>query len=226
MLHRLRSSEDRHPAIGPLLCIASIQYFVLQLVVALQWSPPYSISRNTVSDLGVTTCGRFNARYVCSPLHDVMNLSFVLLGATMITACALLHRSLQTQRPRLLRVGFVLVGSGGVGVLLVGIFPENSVPLIHGIGAALPFVLGNIGVAVLGFSLPVPLAFRLFTLTVGFAALTALMFYATSHFLGFGEGGMERIVAYPQTVWLIALGVLLLTNDASDPIGVERKKSQ
>lgn len=224
MLQRLRSLADRHPTIGPLLCIASLQYFVIQLVVALKWSPPYSISRNTISDLGVTTCARFNARYVCSPLHDVMNLSFVLLGVTMITACAVLRRSFRDQGSRSLSIGFALVGSGGVGVLAVGIFPENSIPLFHGIGAALPFVLGNIGVALLGFSLPVPLAFRLFTLTCGFAALTALVFYAISHFLGFGEGGMERIVAYPQTVWLIAFGLFLLTNFANNPITIERKR--
>jgi hypothetical protein len=41
----------------------------------------------------------------------------------------------------------------------------------------------------------------------GLIALIFLVFYATSHFLGFGEGGIERVVAYPQTVWLIVFGI-------------------
>jgi hypothetical membrane protein len=169
-------------------------------------------------------CGKFNARYVCSPLHELMNLSFVILGVTMVSACILLHRQLSFVCSRPLSIGFALVAIGGVGVILVGIFPEDSVPLFHGIGAALPFLLGNIGVVLLGISLAASLAFRLFTLILGIAALTALVFYATGHFLGLGEGGIERVVAYPQTIWLIAFGAYLLTNIANLPIGEVKRK--
>jgi len=220
---RIKTFEDRHQTIGPLLCIASIQYFLIQFVVALPWSPPYSVSRNTISDLGVTMCGSFNNRYVCSRLHVVMNLSLVLLGVTMVAACVLLHRHFLTARSRWLTFAFYLVGIGGVGVMIAGIFPEDSVPFLHGVGAALPFLLGNIGVVVFGVSLPAPLAFRLGTLISGTTALTALMFYATGHFLGLGQGGMERVVAYPQTIWLIAFGIYLLTNITDSPIGDNRR---
>ncbi|MBW4079370.1 MAG: DUF998 domain-containing protein [Acidobacteria bacterium] len=188
-------------------------------MAALQWSPPYNVSRDTISDLGITTCGRFNARYVCSPLHQVMNLSFVLLGVTMVMACTLLQHLFSTVRSRWRNTGFILVGIGGFGVILVGIFPEDTIPFLHGIGAALPFLLGNIGVVVLGFSLPVLRGFRLFTLMSGFVALVAVAFYATGHFLGLGEGGIERVVAYPQTIWLIAFGVHLLTRNTNFTVG-------
>lgn len=216
---------DRHPTIGPNLCIASLQYFLIQFVVALQWSPPYNVSKNTISDLGITMCGRFNARYVCSPLHQVMNFSFVFLGVTMVAACILLQHRFSTVRSRWRNTGFILVGIGGIGVMMVGIFPEDSIPSLHGIGAALPFLLGNIGVVVLGFSLPVLRGFRLFTLISGIVALAAVAFYATGHYLGLGEGGIERVVAYPQTIWLIALGVFLLTSTTNFPIGGGKRTS-
>ncbi len=209
-LKEFRDFGDHHPNVGPYLCVASLQYFLTQLVVALQWSPPYSISQNTISDLGNTVCGNFNDRHVCSPLHEVMNFSFMLLGATMVISCLLVHRLFSTERSRWVTLGFSLFAIGGVGVMLVGGIPENSVPLFHGVGAALPFIFGNIGIVLLGRYLAAPLAFRLFTLTSGLVALTALVFYATGSFLGLGEGGLERIVAYPQTVWLIGLGVFLL----------------
>jgi hypothetical membrane protein len=98
----------------------------------------------------------------------------------------------------------------GVGVVVVGIFPENTVSALHGLGATLPFTLGNVGVIVLGLSLELPRVLRLVTLTLGVIALAALVFYASSHYLGLGEGGIERLVAYPQTLWLILLGGYLL----------------
>jgi hypothetical membrane protein len=152
-----------------------------------------------------------------------MNLSFVLLGVTMVTACILLRRFLTATRSVSLSVGFALVGIGGVGVMMVGIFPEDSVPLIHGFGAAFPFLLGNIGVLVLGIFLALPIAVRLFTLISGTVALTALAFYATGHFLGLGVGGMERVVAYPQTIWLIILGLYLFANIANSSVDVDKR---
>lgn len=193
---------------GPYLYLSSLQYFVVQLVVALRWSPAYSLQRDTISDLGNTVCGRFNGRFVCSPLHALMNVSFIVLGVTMIAGSVLLRHALPPTRARL---GFLFMAIAGVGVVVVGVFPENTVSAIHGWGATLPFTIGNVGVIVLGLSLALPRALRLLTLTLGVIALAALVFYASSHYLGLGEGGIERLVAYPQTVWLILLGAYLLT---------------
>src|ERR1700722_19315337 len=92
-IRRRRSGTARSfPRLGPIFYAAGVQYFVVQLLVALRWSPPYSISRNTISDLGNTACGSWNGRYVCSPLHDLMNLSFIVLGITMLLGSVLSSR--------------------------------------------------------------------------------------------------------------------------------------
>lgn len=206
-----RSLNDRYPKLGAISYVSTLQYFVIQFLVSLRWSPPYGLRRNTISDLGNTACGKFNGRRICSPLHSLMNVSFVLLGVAMITGSALIYCSCKSTRGR--AFGFSSMAIGGIGAVMVGVFPENSISALHGIGAALPFLVGNIGVLVLGFTLEMPVAMRLYTWLTGAVALLSLIFYASGHFLGLGEGGIERMVAYPQTLWLIVLGTYLLVAD-------------
>jgi hypothetical membrane protein len=152
--------------------------------------PAHSLSRNTIRELGDTKCGEFNGKYDCSPLHSLMKPSFVVLGVAMFVGSALIYHAYPTSRSR--SVGFLSIAIVGVGAVMVGVFPENSISALHGIGAALPFVVGNVGVLVLGLSLNIPVALRLYTMVTGVVALPSLIFYASGHYLGLGEGGIER----------------------------------
>ena len=185
-----------------------MQYFLAQLIVARRWSPPYSLSRNTISDLGNTACGPYGTRFVCSPWHGVMDASFVVLGLTMALGSACLLQQVPARRGT--TIGVALMAAAGFGVILVGLFPENSVPEIHGTGAALSFLLGNAGIIVLGGSVSLPASLRVYSFLAGAIALAALGCFASGRYLGLGEGGLERVVAYPQTVWLIVTGLVLL----------------
>ena len=198
----------RYPKLGFALYATSLQYFVVQVVVAYRWSPPYSLSANTISDLGNTVCGRFNDRAICSPLHQLMNLSFVTLGVTMVAGSLLINFCLPARRGT--TRGLSAMSIAGIGVLLVGLFPENTVSALHGFGASLPFTVGNVAVVSLGFTLPLSRPFRYFSIFAGSVSLVALVFYVGNHDWGLGEGGMERVVAYPQTVWLVVIGIYFL----------------
>ena len=103
-----------YPRIGPVFYASGVQYFVVQLVVALHWSPPYSISRNTISDLGNTACGAWNGRYVCSPLHDLMNWSFIVLGVTMTLGSVFIYRDFA--KGRAAATGLAGMAASGLGV--------------------------------------------------------------------------------------------------------------
>ncbi len=61
----IKTFTDRYPFVGPLIWMLSIQYYIIQVVVAMAWTSPYSLLRNTISDLGNTACGSYGGRFVC-----------------------------------------------------------------------------------------------------------------------------------------------------------------
>lgn len=207
---RFASHDYRYALIGPLLWASSIQYFIVQIVAAHAWHTSYNLMQNPISDLGNTSCAEYRKRMVCSPQHGFMNFSFVVLGLTMAVGAVLVCRLFERTNARSL--GFALLMLAGAGTMLVGLFPENTVSSLHILGAALPFLLGNIGLILLGLVLPLPRFLRWLSIFFGSMALLALVFFMTNQYLGLGIGGMERIVAYPQTIWLIVIGFYLLRN--------------
>jgi hypothetical membrane protein len=182
----------------------NVQYFLVQLVVASAWTPSYSWRLNAISDLGATRCGRFDGREVCSPLHALMNTSLVLLGLSMAIGSILIYQDLRRSS-----WGFSLMGIAGMGAVLVGLFPEDTIYSAHITGADLAFLLGNVALIVFGVSLGLPRWFRWYSIASGTVALVALFLFLTHNRFFFGLGGMERVVAYPQTIWLIACGLYM-----------------
>lgn len=192
---------------APILWILSVQYFVVQIIVANSWATPFSVQNNPISDLGNTVCGEYSGRYVCSPMHDLMNISFVVLGLTMIWGSLLFVR--QYSEEPWIKFGLYLLALSGLGTILVGLYPENTIASLHVIGASLPFLLGNIALIILGLNLDIPKALRVYTIASGSIALVALALFLSGSYLGLGHGGMERLVAYPQTIWMIVYGIYL-----------------
>jgi hypothetical membrane protein len=205
--HKIKTFNDRYPLIGPAMWILTVEYFIVQLIVAADWSHPYSLSNNTISDLGNSSCGLYGNRYVCSPLHNLMNASLIVLGLFMIFGSLLIYQ--EFKKNKLSLVGFSSMLIAGVGTAMVGLFPENTVSLLHYTGALMPFLVGNIGIVILGSTLDLPRSLRYYTLITGIVALISLPFFISKTYLGIGEGGIERVVAYPQTIWLIVFGLYM-----------------
>lgn len=207
---RIEIFTDRYPLVGPIFWMVSLQFFVAQLIIGANWPTHYSLTTNTISDLGNTACGIYGGRYVCSPLHAWMNASFIVLGLTMIIGSTLIYH--EFVRSRRSAVGFIFMALAGLGTALVGIFAENTIASLHEFGAALPFLVGNVALLVLGMALQMPRLLRYYTYFSGVVALSAFALFAMHQYLGLGLGGMERIVAYPQTFWLIIFGVYMTQN--------------
>ncbi len=197
--------------IGAILWVLSVQYYITQFLVAVFFSKygPYSWRHNTISDLGNTYCGSYGHRLVCSPLYAVMDVSFVVLGITIIGGAALLQK--QVMGNLIVKLGFACVALAGVGSILIGLFPENTVAVPHIAGATLAFLVGNSGMILLGLGLRrLPAILRAYTMLSGVVGLTALILFMTQNYESLGIGGMERIVSYPLTVWMIVFGAYLL----------------
>jgi hypothetical membrane protein len=108
-------------------------------------------------------------------------------------------------------VGIGLVAASRFGVFVVGLAPEDFAAGWHYLGAAEHFLFCNAGAAILGLSLirRAPTA-GLVSLTAGVVGLAALICLAAHAYFGLGVGGMERVTAYPFTLWIAGMGVWLL----------------
>jgi hypothetical membrane protein len=206
-------SPDWRARWGAWLWASSIQFFVLQGIVALGWPTPFDVTERYISDLGNTACAPYpagSATLVCSPWHAAMNASFLLLGVTMAAGSILGAAAWRRGWLRIAGLGLIVLA--GLGVLLVGLFPENEDIMRHSIGAGLNFLCGNGGMILLGAAglegRPAP-GWNRFTTVMGAVGLAGTALFVSGRFLGIGAGGMERVAAYPLTVWLTVLGYRL-----------------
>lgn len=203
----VRTFNEKFPNSVPIICTLSLQYFVIQYIAAKAWPVSFSLRHNTISDLGNTACGMYSGRYVCSPDHLLMNLSFIALGATMTLSSILIYQDFQ--KSRILLLAFSIMGLGGFGAIIVGLFPENINPTYHLVGAATVLVCGPLSMFLLANNLNIASFFRLLTLLLSIFSFIALVLYVTHIYGPIGRGGMERAAAYPQTIWLILLGLYM-----------------
>jgi hypothetical membrane protein len=190
------------------LWLSCFQFFVAEQIARLGWTGHYSMARDYISDLGAAR----------SSLHWVMNGSFVLQGL-LIFFGAVLVRGFFPARPAY-RIALVLFAIAGLGVLAVGLVPEDTDYRLHIAGAVANFLGGNLAMIVLGHawirrSVCEPVAKRWkswFTFTagsVGLLATIALGFRGTPSF-HWDAGTMERLAAYPLPLWLTWMGFLLI----------------
>lgn len=197
-----------------LLWFATLGWYFSQYAVAAAWTTPYSLVHNYVSDLGATTCGDFpvgSDSYVCSPLHSVMNLSFVLWGVAWALGAVLFAVSAASARMQ--RAAFLLIAAGGLGTIFIGIIPETVDFGIHSLAALVQTVALAVGLVLLST--------RMFTrgqtwaawLTIAVAGAAVLGIVATGiaedsgELFGIGLGIWERISLWPIPVWMATFAI-------------------
>jgi hypothetical membrane protein len=202
----LQTFSRRYPKLGPFILVLSLQYYVVQLIVGLSTKSPYSLLHNTISDLGNTVCGVYSNHQVCSPLHPLMNISFVVLGLSMIIGSTLVYAQYKQAR-QLLAIGFGFMALSGLGSIFVGLFPENTIASMHILGASLSFILGNLALLLFGLTLSAVRSIKVYAALSGVVAIIALGLFYSQHYINLGIGGTERITDYPQTIWLSVFGL-------------------
>jgi hypothetical membrane protein len=192
--------------------LCCFQFFVAEQIARLGWPGHYSMARDYISDLG-------SAR---SPLHWVMNGSFMLQGLLIFFGAVLVRRYFPARL--VYRVVLLLLAVAGVGVLVVGLVPEDIDLRWHLQGAAANFLGGNAGMILLGLvmirrSVCLPRGKRgkswvpFVAGSVGLLATLALGFRGAPSWaaLGWNTGTVERLAAYPLPLWLTWTGWMMLT---------------
>ena len=206
--------------LGALAWLLAAQFYVAQIAVASAWTMPFSLKTRYISDLGNTACGPYpnpSSVSVCSPWHAGMNASFILVGITMAAGAILARSAFKAGWRRNLAVALFV--AAGVGVLLVGVFPENENITNHSIGAGINFIGGNMALILFGLAVPSPphrLQFAWFSITAGVVGLISTVLFVARYDVGLGPGGIERVAAYTTTTWQIVAGLILLRPSRSD----------
>ncbi|GAB3934790.1 hypothetical protein GCM10029976_044240 [Kribbella albertanoniae] len=193
-----------------------VQFFLLMALVQFAWTTPYSWAGNNISDLGNVHCGDFDGRYVCSPLHTLMNVSFTTGGILIILGAILTHDAWpRTVVARLIRSLLVATGAGW---MTAGLFPADVNENLHVLGGAFViFAGGNLALLLTVFLRTGPLAkLRWWGFAFGLLGLAAMLLHFSGNGLGLGVGGMERVTAYGLPIWLGLAGFRLFLTDPVD----------
>lgn len=211
------SSRARSVTTGGVIWICAAQFFVAQVIAQSSWTTPFSLATNYISDLGNTTCGLYplvTGSYVCSPLHTLMNISFSLQGVIILLGAALIRPALAARG--LGALVFPLLVVTALGMLGVGLFPEDVNHGAHVASAATQFITGNAAMIVFGIAangVKPGRAFSVISIALGVTGLLATMLFPQGYGLGLGVGGMERVAAYTLPLWLITTGVLIVRKE-------------
>jgi hypothetical membrane protein len=207
------------PWVGACLWLFCFQFFIAEQIARLGWSGHYSMTRDYISDLGAVRCSVSGS--VCSSLHWVMNGSFVLQGFLIFFGAVLVRRLFPAGW--VYWIAMALLALAGLGVLVIGLFPEDTSLRQHILGAAANFLGGSLAMIMLGLvmirrSVCQPAAMRWKSWitfaagAVGLLATLALAFRGTPSWtaVGWEAGTVERLAAYPLPLWLTWTGLLML----------------
>jgi hypothetical membrane protein len=204
-------------AFGAACWTLSVAIFIVQAIVQAAFTRPFSLATNFISDLGNTACGPFaDGGYqatVCSPLHVLMNATFIAVGAFHVGGAICTRRA--WPRGTLSGIGLVLLAIAGVGLILAGLAPENVDLSLHSFGALFGLSCLNaamilLGIGLLGAVRPLGIA----ALVAGIVGVLGSIAFISS-LAGIPVGAAERIADYPGTAMVVVFGVYLLWSEAS-----------
>ncbi len=199
---------------GGVLWASSAQFFLAQALVQGGWkgSAPYSLRTSWISDLGATTCGSYSGGggvLVCSPRHAWLNGGLTLLGAQVVLGTLLLQPVLGDDRYG--RAAGSLLVLAGAALPFVGAFPEDTGKPWHAVAATVHFAAAGLGTVASGLAVRArhPRAGAL-AFVLGGASLAGTVLTLAGSGAGVGRAAVERLAAWPFTLWTTAAGVLIV----------------
>ncbi|MFC8381872.1 DUF998 domain-containing protein [Nocardia sp. NPDC057272] len=180
-------------------------YLLAERVTATASKTAYSFRHDTISDLGVTTC----TPNACSPLHLVMNATFVALGSlTVVGAIGLLDYIPHGPRQWSIVVLAVVIGASTAAT---GVFPSDDGIVVHALAVMPAFVSRHIVLILLTIWLW--RNWRMAAIWSGLCA-TAGLTGTVLLMIGLQVGVTERLVFYPLPAWMAVTGTAIVLTTA------------
>lgn len=172
-------------------------YMAAELTTAIAWKTGYSFRYDTISDLGVTAC----TPSMCSPLHLLMNATFVALGLLTILGAIGFRDYIPPGRRQIWIVALAVVI--GLSTAATGVFPSNDGIVIHGLAVLPALVSRHIVLILLSIWLwkqrPLVAVWSAVCASAGITGTVLLM-------IGLQVGISERLVFYPLPAWMAVTG--------------------
>lgn len=199
--------------VGAIAWLLNIEVFITQFI-AQSAASGYNALTDDISLLGVTQCGPLTDPMTqatitaCSPLHSVFNAGLVFMGLSVLIGAGLTRKNWPGKTGA---VGTWLLAIAALGTIASGLAPMDQNVSMHVLGAMIYFPLSAIAIILIGVSVRKsrPL-FALFSWLFGTLAFVAFLAYGNYQATGLPRGLLERIAAYPSTLWVIVAGALLL----------------
>ena len=208
-------------ASGALLIVAGAGILMGIITAEALYPAAYSTGESMISDLGGTEPPD---SVILQPSAAIFDTTMAVAGALVMSAAALAHRALGRRR---LSIPLAVLGAGILGV---GLFPGNTAP--HPFFAQMAFIGGGVAAVLSGRVLGGAMGWisrALGTVTLVSLAL-AMTLLDWGPVASLGEGGIERWIAYPVVLWLVALGGYLCAahsaTGGSLPIGSAETESE
>ncbi|HTT73232.1 MAG TPA: DUF998 domain-containing protein [Thermoplasmata archaeon] len=182
--------------------VGVVQFVVAMAVVQSRY-PGYSLLTNYISDLGNTAT---------SPWHAVFNGSIMLLGALAFVGILAAWGGFPAGGSRLAGLGLLLLAS--LSAILVGVFPENVNPTVHGIVSLTVFAPGGVGLVLAGAGMRPTTHWSGYggaSMLLGLITLASLAYYVPTQFANstFDPGLIERLIVAPILLWALLVAVHL-----------------
>ena len=209
-------NPTRRRVAGALLMAGPIVFLLVEFISAAAIiDPPYSYTRNFISNLGVQGPSTLFGQYMASPLYWLMNAGFFLFGIIILTGIAVLPGLTGWRRWAVLAPATAMA----VGGVLLGLFPGSGEALadgtgeFHSSGAFAGFLGANILAIVLsrmGDRVGFGRGMRRALVTVGIVGIASTVLYFVLLING-GEtigiiGLIERGATHPFLVAVLVAG--------------------
>jgi hypothetical membrane protein len=178
------------------LLLASGIVFMLWNTISEGLYPSYSVRTNALSDLGA----------IGSPTQHIWDGQLFVAGLLgFLGMFILFYRQSALNIGKRTRVG-ILYLLPTLGTIIVSLFPDNFIGIIHLLGAFLTFLFGGISMVYAYRFTNTP--FNYFSVLLGMISLASTPFLGLAPQIDFGL--VERLVLYPYIIWNIAFAGSLI----------------